>query len=789
MSSQLLKPKSKTKGRQKVEFSYMEDKVRRGVTFCKRKQGLLKKAMELNKLTGAQIVLIVLSENNQVHKYLSDPLLPLENTNLYHDIKSLISRSQGYKYELGNGSGNGSGGNADSSRSITSLHDQASTTIGGVGSRSSPLTLESARITLDGSIGLASRPRQELINGNTNCNTSAKSAIDGISSDRDSETPSGPQVKKQRTDLVQISVSDPESPGTVKSSKDGSCVAAENGSDVNDKQSSSPKMIQRTDKNGRPKLNGPTLSEEVLKGSPKILKTNQQQSASDSRSPLSLLGVDSRMRHPKKRHLSAKSMHIKVKTEILNHNHNQTAMNLSEQTNTNKETENKTISQKEQQGAITYLQTAQTTTREPTTISVSSTEDTSKQNEKITVENERLKSEQAALLEQRRMITQQINNARRCLNMPDNERGSRQNGRLASYSQLQGGPLNGFLLKFQQQQQQQQSTVKTQQIRLSVPSSKVQSTSGPTVTRIVPTTSIPTVPLVVPLVVTNAALKHCNNSIELEKVTKLTISPLKAGSSSSSIIRGIQQIENDVIVKISIAKGALLSPMGKFKVDAVVNPTNSNLSPTKTASDKQIIKVPNAMLFRKNTKLIKECEKYFKNSGHLKLTQAVITSSFDCMNCNYIIHCLPPTFKPVKSKGLSWQNKPDVHEYKEHLEETVKNVLDLASEKGLKTIVIPLLIMSGSFFDQKQASNLKESGPTANRSDFKERQHISAIIKGVVSWIVKSQQLNKTTSLANVVFKPFEDTSFTRFKSEINQFVNTYPPSKTIFDTSCFVES
>lgn len=45
--------------------------------------------MELNKLTGAQIVLIVLSENNQVHKYLSDPLKPLETTNLYHDIKAL----------------------------------------------------------------------------------------------------------------------------------------------------------------------------------------------------------------------------------------------------------------------------------------------------------------------------------------------------------------------------------------------------------------------------------------------------------------------------------------------------------------------------------------------------------------------------------------------------------------------------------------------------------------------------------------------------------------------------
>lgn len=34
-----------SRGRQKVEFCYMEDKVRRGVTFCKRKQGLLKKAI------------------------------------------------------------------------------------------------------------------------------------------------------------------------------------------------------------------------------------------------------------------------------------------------------------------------------------------------------------------------------------------------------------------------------------------------------------------------------------------------------------------------------------------------------------------------------------------------------------------------------------------------------------------------------------------------------------------------------------------------------------------------
>ena len=41
-------------GRRKIEIEYIEDKIRRHITFSKRKAGISKKAYELSRLTGAQ---------------------------------------------------------------------------------------------------------------------------------------------------------------------------------------------------------------------------------------------------------------------------------------------------------------------------------------------------------------------------------------------------------------------------------------------------------------------------------------------------------------------------------------------------------------------------------------------------------------------------------------------------------------------------------------------------------------------------------------------------------------
>ena len=42
-------------GRRKIEIEYIEDKIRRHITFSKRKAGISKKAFELSRLTGAQV--------------------------------------------------------------------------------------------------------------------------------------------------------------------------------------------------------------------------------------------------------------------------------------------------------------------------------------------------------------------------------------------------------------------------------------------------------------------------------------------------------------------------------------------------------------------------------------------------------------------------------------------------------------------------------------------------------------------------------------------------------------
>ena len=43
-------------GRRKIEIEYIKDKIRRHITFSKRKAGISKKAYELSRLTGAQAI-------------------------------------------------------------------------------------------------------------------------------------------------------------------------------------------------------------------------------------------------------------------------------------------------------------------------------------------------------------------------------------------------------------------------------------------------------------------------------------------------------------------------------------------------------------------------------------------------------------------------------------------------------------------------------------------------------------------------------------------------------------
>lgn len=59
-------------GRGPVSLKFIEGKTRRGVTFSKRKKGLMKKAYELSVLTGSEILVLVASEGGNVFTFSTD---------------------------------------------------------------------------------------------------------------------------------------------------------------------------------------------------------------------------------------------------------------------------------------------------------------------------------------------------------------------------------------------------------------------------------------------------------------------------------------------------------------------------------------------------------------------------------------------------------------------------------------------------------------------------------------------------------------------------------------------
>jgi SRF-type transcription factor (DNA-binding and dimerisation domain) len=65
------------KGRKKIKMEFIADKSRRGVTFSKRKKGIMKKAYELNVLTKCEILLVVASETGHVYTFATPKLQPM----------------------------------------------------------------------------------------------------------------------------------------------------------------------------------------------------------------------------------------------------------------------------------------------------------------------------------------------------------------------------------------------------------------------------------------------------------------------------------------------------------------------------------------------------------------------------------------------------------------------------------------------------------------------------------------------------------------------------------------
>ncbi|KAG0441488.1 Serum response factor like protein A [Dictyocoela muelleri] len=64
-------------GKKKIAIEYIEDKNKRGVTFSKRKRGIMKKAFELNKLTNSDILLVIANENSHVYTFATSKFKPI----------------------------------------------------------------------------------------------------------------------------------------------------------------------------------------------------------------------------------------------------------------------------------------------------------------------------------------------------------------------------------------------------------------------------------------------------------------------------------------------------------------------------------------------------------------------------------------------------------------------------------------------------------------------------------------------------------------------------------------
>ncbi|RVD92202.1 Regulator of arginine MADS box-containing [Tubulinosema ratisbonensis] len=75
--------KPKVKGKKKMVLEYIEPKNKRSVTFSKRKKGILKKAYELNVLTGAQVLLLIANDTGHVYTFATPKLRPIISDHEY----------------------------------------------------------------------------------------------------------------------------------------------------------------------------------------------------------------------------------------------------------------------------------------------------------------------------------------------------------------------------------------------------------------------------------------------------------------------------------------------------------------------------------------------------------------------------------------------------------------------------------------------------------------------------------------------------------------------------------
>lgn len=89
-------------GRGKIEIKRIENTTNRQVTFCKRRNGLLKKAYELSVLCDAEVALIVFSSRGRLYEYANNRLISLISFPLPHHLSSLRSSTLKALYVVAN---------------------------------------------------------------------------------------------------------------------------------------------------------------------------------------------------------------------------------------------------------------------------------------------------------------------------------------------------------------------------------------------------------------------------------------------------------------------------------------------------------------------------------------------------------------------------------------------------------------------------------------------------------------------------------------------------------------
>ena len=79
-------------GRGKIEIKRIENTTNRQVTFCKRRNGLLKKAYELSVLCDAEVALIVFSSRGRLYEYANNRYLAMSFLflNFFSHFSSLL---------------------------------------------------------------------------------------------------------------------------------------------------------------------------------------------------------------------------------------------------------------------------------------------------------------------------------------------------------------------------------------------------------------------------------------------------------------------------------------------------------------------------------------------------------------------------------------------------------------------------------------------------------------------------------------------------------------------------